>query len=492
MMQAAQARGEKEGVGLGVLRMIKPWTEWMLMWGYEVAAGPPEITDEFARELAVKLVGTDDFEMRVTSGCRGWAELREISDGGVLLVRPICTSRPGTPARPTRRSQPATGSGRPSPRCSARPDEDQAGGWRCSSAASRSSSWSIRCRRISSSACSASRRSAVRRSRGEASARSATIASGTSRCGPCGPSTSRDGICPERYQVRSAARDAPVSAAARSSVTQSEPSSWADSSSSSSQSSSRSSQSEHILLGLVREGEGVAAQILTEHAGDLEAVRQAVLDLLPAAEALQGRRWLRRRNAPLPGEPGEAGEPGESGDAAGMPTTPAADAGLAEAARLAGGEPVGSHHLLLAALADPDSAAARTLTALGVNLDEARAALRDADVTGTSDEPPEQRGRRHMTLRVTGESLTLQATDPALLALARAAVEAVGDQAAGPGTISGDLPVSGSLAQVWLALRDSLEDIREHAAGGSQGPVQQEGGPGKDQEGGPGKGRPAA
>jgi 2,4-dichlorophenol 6-monooxygenase len=62
-----QPGAEKEGVGLGVLRMIKPWTEWMLMWGYEVAAGPPEITQEFARELAVKLVGTEDFEMRVTS-----------------------------------------------------------------------------------------------------------------------------------------------------------------------------------------------------------------------------------------------------------------------------------------------------------------------------------------------------------------------------------------------------------------------------------------
>ena len=62
-----QPGAEKEGVGLGVLRMIKPWHEWMLMWGYEVAAGPPEITDEFARELAVQLVGTDDFEMRVTS-----------------------------------------------------------------------------------------------------------------------------------------------------------------------------------------------------------------------------------------------------------------------------------------------------------------------------------------------------------------------------------------------------------------------------------------
>ncbi|MGY1632522.1 FAD-dependent oxidoreductase [Geodermatophilus sp. SYSU D01186] len=62
-----QPGAEKEGVGLGVLRMIKPWDEWMLMWGYEVAAGPPDLTDEVVRELAVALVGTDDFEMHVKS-----------------------------------------------------------------------------------------------------------------------------------------------------------------------------------------------------------------------------------------------------------------------------------------------------------------------------------------------------------------------------------------------------------------------------------------
>ncbi|WP_138734046.1 FAD-dependent oxidoreductase [Modestobacter excelsi] len=62
-----QPGAEREGVGLGVLRMIKPWTEWMLMWGYEVAAGPPTFTDEVVRELAVALVGTEDFEMRVRS-----------------------------------------------------------------------------------------------------------------------------------------------------------------------------------------------------------------------------------------------------------------------------------------------------------------------------------------------------------------------------------------------------------------------------------------
>ncbi|MBO0810339.1 MAG: NDP-hexose 4-ketoreductase, partial [Actinobacteria bacterium] len=37
---------------------------------------------------------------------------------------------------------------------------------------------------------------------------------------------------------------------------------------------------EHILLGLIREGEGVAAQIMRQHA-DLLAIRMAVLDLVP-------------------------------------------------------------------------------------------------------------------------------------------------------------------------------------------------------------------
>ena len=243
---------------------------------------------------------------------------------------------------------------------------------------------------------------------------------------------------------------------------------------------------EHILLGLIQEGDGVGAQILAEHAADFTAVRQAVLDILRGYRPTQSGRWLRRRNEPLfPGEPGDEGEPGV---AAGLPTTPAADAGLAEAARLAQGQPVGSHHLLLAALADPDSAAAKTLAALGVNLDEAREALRHAEVAGTSDEQPEQRGRRHMAVRVTGGGLVLEVTDPALQALARAAADALGDQAPEPGTIPGDPPASASLAQVWLALRDSLEDIRQRAAGGSADP----GGQPKEQEGGPEKGRPAA
>jgi ATP-dependent Clp protease ATP-binding subunit ClpA len=211
---------------------------------------------------------------------------------------------------------------------------------------------------------------------------------------------------------------------------------------------------EHILLGVIREGDGVGAQIIKEHA-DLLAVRSAVLDVVPAgqAQAARGRRWLRRLVGAVSGEHGEPEEATE------LRTTPAADTSLNEAARLAGPDPVGSHHLLLAALADPDTAAARALAALGVDLDQAREALRTADVTGTSDEPPEEAGRRQMLIRVAEDKLTIEAADPAIVRMGRVALAALGDQADPADTIRGDLAASASLGNVWQSLRDSLEDI---------------------------------
>jgi len=213
---------------------------------------------------------------------------------------------------------------------------------------------------------------------------------------------------------------------------------------------------EHILLGVIREGDGVGAQVLRQHAPDLAAIRAAVLDLLPAgqAETGRGRRWLRRHS------PAGSDEPGEAAQSAEIRTTPAADNSLSEAARLAGPQPVGSHHLLLAALADPDTAAARALAALGVDLDQAKDALRSADVTGTSDEQPEDAGRRQMVIHVADDKLTIEATDPVIVDAGRAALHALGEEASPPGTIRGDLPASASLSSVWLALRESLGVIR--------------------------------
>jgi len=233
---------------------------------------------------------------------------------------------------------------------------------------------------------------------------------------------------------------------------------------------------EHILLGLIREGDGVAAQVLREHA-DLLKFRTAVLDMLPAPstlESAQRRRWLRRRTALAvrPGDASALSEP-EHGSESGLTATPAADATLSMAARLAGADPVGSHHLLLATLTDADSAAARVLASLGVDLNQAKDALRDADVAGTSDEQPEDAGKRQMVVQVTGELVTIVAADPVLVQSANEALQALGDEGTPGGTIRGaDLQgaPSASLAKAWQALHDTFSAItaRERAESGTE------------------------
>ena len=47
---------------------------------------------------------------------------------------------------------------------------------------------------------------------------------------------------------------------------------------------------EHILLGLIREGEGVAAQVLVKLGADLNRVRQQVMQLLSGPSARVGSR----------------------------------------------------------------------------------------------------------------------------------------------------------------------------------------------------------
>jgi hypothetical protein len=215
-----------------------------------------------------------------------------------------------------------------------------------------------------------------------------------------------------------------------------------------------------------------------------------VVDLLPGATTEPpGRRLLGRlggrRTAAIRMQP----EPPE------VRTTPAADFSLAGATSLAGTGPLGSHHLLLAALDDPNTAVSRTLTALGIDLDRTREALRTADVTGTSDELPEEAGRRQMVITVTDDRVTLEASDAEIIKLGRAALRTSASTTAEPGgptaessdsgssaepssaepssaepssaalvVVRGDHPLSGSLSFVWQALHDSLEDIRHRAA----------------------------
>ena len=207
---------------------------------------------------------------------------------------------------------------------------------------------------------------------------------------------------------------------------------------------------EHILLGLIRVSEGIGAQVVAAHApgNDLNAVRAAVIDLLPRVGS------------------GPAGPP----EPATKNMTPAADAALDAAARLAGAAPLGSHHLLLGALADPDSVVSRSLASLELDVDDLRATLQSADVTGSTDELPEEAGRRQLQIRVTDDRLSIETVEPTLVDLARAALDALGDEARSSGELPTDRPVTVSLGTVWQSLRASLDDIRRRAAAQAEEP----------------------
>ncbi|HEY3924923.1 MAG TPA: Clp protease N-terminal domain-containing protein [Acidothermaceae bacterium] len=208
---------------------------------------------------------------------------------------------------------------------------------------------------------------------------------------------------------------------------------------------------EHLLLGLIREREGLGARLLTESGVDLLSLRMGVLDLVPPAAAVENRRrpfWARsRQDLPVRAEAGDD-----------LRTTTATDTSLDEARRLAGDSAVGSHHLLLATLSDSTSAAAKALGSLGIDLDQARSALRDVDVAGTTDELPEEAGRRQLVMRVSGSTLVMETADPTLLVAAQAILASSGNQ-----EIRGDDASSRGFAEIWRAWQASLQATAKRA-----------------------------
>lgn len=55
------------GLGIGVVRMVRPWYRWLAIWGYELEAGPPKLDDEKAREIVHSLIGSKDVPVRIES-----------------------------------------------------------------------------------------------------------------------------------------------------------------------------------------------------------------------------------------------------------------------------------------------------------------------------------------------------------------------------------------------------------------------------------------
>jgi 2,4-dichlorophenol 6-monooxygenase len=55
------------GIGLGLVRMVRPWDEWLIVWGYDISQPAPEVTDEMAIALVRNLVGEPELEVKIES-----------------------------------------------------------------------------------------------------------------------------------------------------------------------------------------------------------------------------------------------------------------------------------------------------------------------------------------------------------------------------------------------------------------------------------------
>ncbi len=195
---------------------------------------------------------------------------------------------------------------------------------------------------------------------------------------------------------------------------------------------------EHILLGLIREGEGVAAQILAGQGVDFDRLRQEIVDAIGGEPRGRGR-FGRGRSMRVP-----------------VPRFSSMTRGGARVADRAGslaqGTPVGSQHYLLGILAEEESLAAKALGALGVTREAVEAKLAEVGAEGTSDEPPEAAGARATSLSVSGDTVEVRIQDLAL------AEHLTGALALQQTNVLQGTSLPGS-ERIWKALQPVLRDV---------------------------------
>ncbi|WP_377320161.1 FAD-dependent oxidoreductase [Pimelobacter simplex] len=54
------------GIGTGLVRMVRPWDEWLIVWGYDIDEPPPHLDDDEAARIVRDLLGMPDLEPEIT------------------------------------------------------------------------------------------------------------------------------------------------------------------------------------------------------------------------------------------------------------------------------------------------------------------------------------------------------------------------------------------------------------------------------------------
>jgi 2,4-dichlorophenol 6-monooxygenase len=55
------------GIGMGLIRMVRPWSQWMIVWGFDIDQPPPVIDDVAATAIVRRLIGDADVPVTIRS-----------------------------------------------------------------------------------------------------------------------------------------------------------------------------------------------------------------------------------------------------------------------------------------------------------------------------------------------------------------------------------------------------------------------------------------
>jgi 2,4-dichlorophenol 6-monooxygenase len=55
------------GIGMGLVRMVRPWDEWLIVWGYDINQPAPSVDEAHAKKVVRDLIGDPDLEMTIKS-----------------------------------------------------------------------------------------------------------------------------------------------------------------------------------------------------------------------------------------------------------------------------------------------------------------------------------------------------------------------------------------------------------------------------------------
>ncbi|MFF9204038.1 FAD-dependent oxidoreductase [Streptomyces sp. NPDC014986] len=54
------------GIGAGLVRMVRPWNEWLIVWGYDINGEPPVVDEAEAVRIVRQLLGMPELEVEIT------------------------------------------------------------------------------------------------------------------------------------------------------------------------------------------------------------------------------------------------------------------------------------------------------------------------------------------------------------------------------------------------------------------------------------------